>query len=59
MHDALQTLLDGGPVDPELLENLRQADPEMIRSVLSTHMREDEIEALLGRLAALLEARPA
>lgn len=54
---GLMSLLAGGEIDETTLENLRSIDPAEVRKVLSTHLRDAEIDGLLERIRLLLEER--
>lgn len=49
-------LLDNIPFDPEMLKNLAAADPDAMREMLSTYLREDEVDAILERVKNLTDA---
>jgi hypothetical protein len=50
----LQTLLEGLPFDRETLANLAAADPRAMREMLSTYLRDDEVDAILERVRDLV-----
>ncbi|MEQ8276532.1 MAG: hypothetical protein RMA76_19850 [Deltaproteobacteria bacterium] len=54
MSGDLQTLLEGLPFDRETLANLAAADPRAMREMLSTYLRDDEVDAILERVRDLV-----
>ncbi len=54
MSGDLQTLLEGLPFDRETLANLAAADPRAMREMLSTYLRDDEVDAILERVSDLV-----
>lgn len=52
--DALQNLMQG-EFSPEVINNLKQADPEAMRQALRQHLPDEEVERILARVKALCE----
>lgn len=50
----ITTLLDGLPFDRETIANLAAADPRAMREMLSTYLRDDEVDAILERVQELV-----
>lgn len=52
----LNKLIHDGAFDAETIENLRTADLDEVARQLGEHLPDDEVEAIVGRIRALLEA---
>ena len=46
-------LLRRGELSPEVIENLRQADPEEMRAMLAELLPDDEVDEIMGRVEEL------
>jgi len=54
----LRALLAAGELDRAVVERLRDADKEAMRESLSKYHDDDEVEAIMARIAALVAALP-
>jgi hypothetical protein len=52
----LQALIAGGELDRATIERLKQASPDELRKLLSPYLPDDQVEAILKRIAALVAA---
>jgi hypothetical protein len=52
----LKALIDGGELDRQTIENLRRADPEEMRKLLSKYLDDEEVERILARVRELVAA---
>ncbi len=52
----LSALLGKGTLDAETVRRLKAEDPEQIRAMLLEHLPEAEVDAILARIRALIQA---
>ncbi len=50
----IMNLIEGLPFDRETLANLAAADPCAMREMLSTYLRDEEVDAILERVQDLV-----
>lgn len=57
MND-LRALMAGGELDQATIERLAAADRQAMRALLAEYLPDAEVDAILGRIAALIAALP-
>lgn len=54
MNELIGKLLSGEALDPEIVENLRRADLEEMRALLSRYLPSAHVDAILARVRAAI-----
>lgn len=54
----IAALIAGGQLDKETVERLRDADPDEMRALLSRFLPDDDVEGIMARVQALIDALP-